>query len=58
MGVIRIANAEFVSICLLLSQCRIKIEQSRLLVIAAAKIIDNHGAKAAKSQIAMAKVSR
>lgn len=40
-----------------IAQCRIKIEQARLLVLSAARIIDNQNAKAARQQIAYAKVS-
>lgn len=40
-----------------LAQCRIKIEQSRLLVLSAARMIDLYGAKTAKNQIAYAKVA-
>jgi acyl-CoA dehydrogenase len=40
-----------------LAQCRIKIEQARLLVLSAARMIDLHGAKVARNQIAYAKVA-
>ena len=41
-----------------LAHCRIKIEQGRLLVLSAARMIDLYGAKAARNQIAYAKVRR
>lgn len=40
-----------------LAKCRIKIEQARLLVLSAARMIDLYGAKEAQSQVAYAKVA-
>jgi alkylation response protein AidB-like acyl-CoA dehydrogenase len=45
------------SVIKILAQNRIKIEQSRLLVLAAARMIDIGSAKTAKNFIAYAKVS-
>ena len=40
-----------------LAKCRIKIEQARLLVLSAARMIDLYGSKQAQSQVAYAKVA-
>jgi acyl-CoA dehydrogenase len=39
-----------------IAHCRAEIDQSRLLVLAAARQIDKHGAKAALQEIGLSKV--